>query len=94
MPPENRLSPAELAQLSALADGSLDPARRLAVRAKVGTFPVLPDLYARESEIVNLIRMVGAAERAPAGLRTRIAEMQMRRPAQWRAQPASLRFPE
>ena len=84
-PPETSLSPAELAELSALADGSLDPARRPAVEAKVNASPVLRDLYERERDVVDLIRGVGTAERAPLRLRTRIAEMQTERPARRRS---------
>jgi anti-sigma factor RsiW len=64
------LSPAQLAQLSALADGSLDPARREAVEAWIASSPELRDLYERERLAVGLMRQA-AAERAPARLRIR-----------------------
>src|SRR5438270_6130567 len=67
----HHLSPAQLADLSALADGSLDPARRQAVEAWIASSPELHDLYERERAAVGVLHQA-AAERAPARLRLRI----------------------
>lgn len=64
-------SPAQLAELSALADGSLDPARRQAVLAWIESSPELVELYERERAAVGVLQNA-AAERAPARLRLRI----------------------
>ena len=64
-------SPAQLAELSALADGSLDPARRQAVTAWVESSPELVELYERELAAVGVLRHA-AGERAPARLRLRL----------------------
>src|SRR5579862_295907 len=68
--PEPR--PAELADLSALADGTLDPARRDEVRARIDSSPQLTALYERERQVVELLHETRAADRAPERLRTRI----------------------
>jgi hypothetical protein len=64
-------SPAQLADLSALADGTLDPARRQAVEAWIASSPELRELYERERAAVGVLRQA-AAERAPARLRLRL----------------------
>jgi anti-sigma factor RsiW len=76
---ESQLSRAELAELSALADGSLDPSRRDAVEAWIRTSPHLVSLYERERAAVELLQRA-TAERAPARLRVQI-QTQRRRPA-------------
>lgn len=63
---------AELADVSALADGTLDPARRAEVQERVAASPHLSALYERERRIVDALRHAQATERAPAGLRARI----------------------
>src|SRR5437588_7988871 len=68
---DQHLSPAQLAELSALADGSLDSARRPAVEAWIASSPELRELYERERAAVDVLRTV-ASERAPARLRLRI----------------------
>ncbi len=70
-------SPAQLADLSALADGSLDPARSRAVEAWIESSPELLNLYERERAAVGVMRQA-AAERAPVGLRLRIQEQRVR----------------
>ena len=65
------LSPTQVAELSALADGSLDPARRKAVEAWIANSPELLDLYERERTAVVALRQA-TAERAPARLRRRV----------------------
>lgn len=62
----------ELAELSALADGTLDPARRAEVQARVQASPELTALYERERMVVDALHEVRATERAPARLRARI----------------------
>ena len=63
----------ELADLSALADGSLDPARRPQVEARIAASPELRALLAREQRAVEAVREVGATVAAPTALRARIA---------------------
>jgi anti-sigma factor RsiW len=75
------LHPRELADLSALADGTIDSARREEVRARIAASPQLTALYARERRVVALLHVVRATERAPAGLRTRIEVLEGARPA-------------
>lgn len=68
------LNPAQMADLSALADGSLDPARREAVEAWITSSPELLDLYRREQAAVAALHQA-ALERAPARLRLNIQSM-------------------
>jgi anti-sigma factor RsiW len=65
-------TPDELADLSKLADGSLDPTRRDEVRARIESSPELRARYERERRVVGLLHESRATERAPAGLRARI----------------------
>jgi hypothetical protein len=70
----------ELADLSALADGTLDPARREEVQARIDSSPELRERYERERRVVELLQTARATDRAPAGLRARIeAERPSRR---------------
>jgi anti-sigma factor RsiW len=70
----------ELADLSALADGTLDPARRAEVQARIGSSPELSALYERERRVVERLHEARASDRAPARLRARIeAERPSRR---------------
>jgi anti-sigma factor RsiW len=62
----------ELAELSALADGSLDPTRREQVRARIAASPELDALYERERSVVALLHEARSRDRAPAALRERI----------------------
>lgn len=62
----------ELADVSALADGTLDPSRRAEVEARVAASPELSALYARERRVVVALHEARAGERAPARLRARI----------------------
>lgn len=75
--PAQHLSPAQVAELSALADGSLDPARREAVEAWIASSPEVLDLYKRERAAVGLLHQA-AAERAPARLRLSIERQRVR----------------
>ncbi len=69
---ETNLTAREQADLSALADGSIDPARRGAVEARIAGSPELSALYERERRVVEMVQRANAAQRAPAGLRARI----------------------
>jgi len=62
----------ELADLSALADGTIDPARKADVEARIAASPDLSALYERERRVVDALHQVRATERAPASLRTKI----------------------
>jgi anti-sigma factor RsiW len=77
----------ELAELSALADGSLDSSRRATVEARIAASPELSALYERERRVVAALHQARATDRAPAGLRARI---EAARPA--RAKLASRRI--
>jgi anti-sigma factor RsiW len=62
----------DLADLSALADGTLDPARQSSVEAHIAASPQLSALYERERRVVAALHQASASERAPADLRARI----------------------
>ena len=62
----------EVAELAALADGSLAPERRAAVEAQVATSPTLADPLAEQQRAIALTRGAGDEVDAPAGLRRRI----------------------
>jgi hypothetical protein len=66
------IGPRELADLSALADGSLDPARREEVSARIAASPELSALYERERRVVEVLHEARSTDRAPVGLRARI----------------------
>jgi anti-sigma factor RsiW len=62
----------DLAELSALADGTLEPGRRAEVEAHISASPELSALYERERRVVNALHEARESERAPAALRARI----------------------
>jgi len=62
----------ELADLSALADGTLDPARKPEVEAHVRASAALTALYERERRVVEALHKARTTERAPARLRAKI----------------------
>jgi len=62
----------ELAELSALADGTLDAANRPEVQARIAASPQLSELYANELRSVELLQRARERDRAPAALRARI----------------------
>jgi hypothetical protein len=66
------LSARDQADLSALADGTIDPARRAEVEARIAQSPELTALYERERAVIQMLRQANAATRAPAALRARI----------------------
>jgi hypothetical protein len=65
------LTAKQVADISALADGTLDPARRDEVQAWIAGSPDLTALYDRERRVVAFLA-VARSERAPASLRARI----------------------
>jgi hypothetical protein len=66
------LSSQQIADLSALADGTLDPARRPEVEAWIASSPALTARFERERGVVALLHRARESDRAPAGLRARI----------------------
>jgi hypothetical protein len=62
----------ELAELSALADGTLDPGRREEVAERVAASPQLRALYDREQRVVRSLHAARQRDRAPASLRARV----------------------
>ena len=68
----------EVAELAALADGSLAPKRRDALEARVAESPELAGLLAEQQRAVALVRGAAAEVEAPAPLRARV---EARRPA-------------
>jgi anti-sigma-K factor RskA len=62
----------EVAELAALADGSLAPERRAAVEARVAQSPELADRLAEQQQAVTLARAAAAEVEAPAALRARV----------------------
>jgi hypothetical protein len=76
----------DLAELSALADGTLDATRRAAVQARVAGSVELSELYERQRHAVDLVRRSLAEVRAPASLRARIdSEVARRRSVRLRS---------
>lgn len=66
---ESELSPPQLAELSALADGTLDSERARALEARIAASPEMSALYRRERWAVEALQQAQATERAPATLR-------------------------
>lgn len=62
----------EIAELAALADGSLAPDRRPSVEARVAGSAELAGLLAEQERAVSLTRNAAATVAAPAGLRARV----------------------
>jgi anti-sigma factor RsiW len=65
-------SDVDIRDISALADGTLDPARREQVKARIASSPELTALYEREHSVVALLHEARARDRAPVALRERI----------------------
>jgi hypothetical protein len=70
-----------LADVSALADGTLDPGRAAAVRERIAQSPELSELYEHERRAVSALH-AARADRAPARLRARVQAQ--RQPARQR----------
>lgn len=83
---ERHLSEAQLTDLSALADGSLDPRRRETVQQSIARSPHLRTLYEHERSAVEMLQQA-AAERAPARLRMRVGSQRASRDARARWNP-------
>ena len=66
------ISRGDLADISARADGTLDPARRAGVDERIAASPDLQALYESERRVVELLHEARASTRAPASLRARI----------------------
>src|SRR5215212_566868 len=62
----------DLAELAAVADGSLAPERRAALEAQVAASPELAERLAGQERVVALTRSAAADVEAPAGLRARV----------------------
>ena len=62
----------EIAELAALADGSLAPERRAALEARVAASSELADRLAEQQRAVALTRSAAEEVEAPAALRARI----------------------
>jgi anti-sigma factor RsiW len=75
--PETHLPPDDEADLVALADGNLDPARRLEVEARVAADPVLADALGTQRAALALLATVDAVSMPPA-LRLRVSEIEAR----------------
>jgi anti-sigma factor RsiW len=69
----------EIAELAALADGSLSPERRAVLEARVAADSELADRLAEQQRAVALVRSAGAEVEAPASLRERIEAPQRAR---------------
>lgn len=72
----------EIAELAALADGSLAPERRAALEAQVAASAELADRLAEQQRAVAFARSAAEEVDAPAGLRRRI-EAQRGRRREW-----------
>jgi hypothetical protein len=68
----NPYSPQTLADLSALADGSLARERQAEVDSRIAASQELSELYARERTVVELLHEARERDRAPLALRERI----------------------
>ncbi len=62
----------ELADVSRLADGTIDPDRRADAERRIAESPELSALYERERRVVDVLHQAAATDRAPASLRARI----------------------
>jgi hypothetical protein len=71
-PREDEAGARKLAELAALADGSLAPERRAALQAEIAASPELARRFAEQQRAVQLARSAAAGVAAPAGLRARI----------------------
>jgi hypothetical protein len=75
----DELDDRDVAELAALADGSLAPDRRVALEARVAASPELAGLFAEQQRAVSLARSASVQVDAPPSLRARIPERQSAR---------------
>lgn len=68
-----------VAELTALADGSVAPEDREALEARIAASPRLADRLGEQERAVALLRGAGDDVEAPAGLRTRLEAQRSRR---------------
>ncbi len=73
------VSAEQLRDLSALADGTLDPGRRADVEARIAGSAELSALYVREQRVVEMLHHARETDRAPASLRARIEAQRPKR---------------
>src|SRR5947209_5372203 len=71
-PDHTELTAQQMADLSALADGTLDAARRTDVQTWIDASPTLTAAYERERRLVEALHAAATSDRAPAHLRARI----------------------
>jgi hypothetical protein len=71
----------EVAELAALADGSIAPERRAALEARVASTPELAERLAEQQRAVALAQNAAGEVEAPAALRARINAQRPVRPA-------------
>jgi hypothetical protein len=76
---EDEAGAEELAELAALADGSLSPERRAGLEARVAASPELADRLAEQQRAVALAAGAAVEVAAPAGLRARVAAQERAR---------------
>jgi hypothetical protein len=76
---EDEADDQEIAELAALADGSLAPERRAALEEQVAASPLLAERLAEQQQAVALARSAADAVEAPPALRTRLATQGERR---------------
>lgn len=69
-----------VAELTALADGSMAPEDRAALEAQIAASPLLSDRLSEQERAVALLRGAGDDVGAPARLRTRLEAQRSRRP--------------
>ncbi len=70
----------EIADLAALADGSLEPERRAALEARVDASAELADLLAEQQRAIALTQNAATEVEAPSGLRRRVEAQRRTRP--------------
>lgn len=77
----------QLAELAALADGSLAPERRAELEAQIADSPELAELLAEQERAVGFARSAASEVEAPAGLRARVDAQRHARSVSRRRQP-------
>jgi hypothetical protein len=79
--PKDEIDGREVAELAALADGSLAPEDRAALEARVAASPALAERLAEQQRAVALSQRAGDTVEAPQALRARIEAQQRSRGA-------------